>query len=48
MAERLGVQRLWLHAGRLELRHPVSGAALSVAAEVGDEWRNWATYGLAV
>lgn len=33
-----GVQRLWLHALELELRHPTSGAALSIRAEPGPEW----------
>ena len=37
----LGVQRLWLHAGALELRHPVTGLAMRLAAGLGDEWAVW-------
>lgn len=33
-AERLGLRRLWLHALRVELAHPVSGQALSIASGV--------------
>lgn len=43
----LGVQRLWLHVGWLELRHPVSEAPISVEAEVGQEWRDWTKYSTA-
>ncbi len=35
-AERLGQQRLWLHAWQLTLPHPVTGAALRF--ESGLEW----------
>ena len=34
----LGVQRLWLHALELEMKHPLSGAALKLHAEPGPEW----------
>ena len=34
----LGLQRLWLHALELKLRHPISGAPLSIRAEPGAEW----------
>ncbi|MGM9481360.1 pseudouridine synthase [Roseateles sp. NT4] len=32
VAAHLGLQRLWLHAARLSFTHPLSGAALNVAA----------------
>ena len=41
LAALLGVQRLWLHALRLELRHPVSGAAMCLEAGLGPEWERW-------
>lgn len=41
LAERLGVQRLWLHAARLELEHPVGGHTLRLEAAPGPEWRLW-------
>ena len=41
LAELLGLQRLWLHAGRLELRHPVTGEQLVIEAEPGEEWARW-------
>jgi tRNA pseudouridine65 synthase len=34
----LGHERLWLHAWRLELPHPATGAPLSLVAEPGVEW----------
>ncbi len=34
----LGVQRLWLHALELGLRHPISGAPLILRADPGPEW----------
>ncbi len=37
----LGVQRLWLHALRLELVHPVTGVPLAFEAMPGDEWEVW-------
>ena len=34
----LGLQRLWLHALALEIRHPASGELLSLHAPPGPEW----------
>ncbi len=42
VAEHLGLQRLWLHALRLDMRHPVSGQALAIDAPCGPQWRLWA------
>jgi tRNA pseudouridine65 synthase len=39
----VGLQRLWLHALRLELAHPVSGAPLAVEAPA-DGWERWGSY----
>ncbi|MFN4360234.1 MAG: pseudouridine synthase [Hylemonella sp.] len=41
VADWLGVQRLWLHALRLELTHPVSGAALRIEAPCDQAWEDW-------
>ncbi len=41
LAGLLGLQRLWLHACRLELAHPVTGQAVVIEAPVGDEWQRW-------
>lgn len=41
LAELLGLQRLWLHAGRLELAHPVTGQPLVIEAPLGEEWARW-------
>jgi tRNA pseudouridine65 synthase len=41
VAEWLGVQRMWLHAVRLEWTHPVTGLALSVEAPPGEGWAAW-------
>lgn len=38
----LGLQRLWLHAAQLVLRHPVQGGALCIDAAPGPEWVLWA------
>ena len=38
LAAHFGLQRLWLHAQRLTLRHPVSGQTLQLEAEPGPEW----------
>ena len=43
VAAHLGVNRLWLHALQLELRHPVNGKALSIQAPPGPEWALWST-----
>jgi Pseudouridylate synthases, 23S RNA-specific len=45
LAALLGVQRLWLHAYRLELRHPVTGEALRMEASFGSEWEIWRKHG---
>jgi tRNA pseudouridine65 synthase len=37
----LGVQRLWLHALRLELVHPVTGQPLAIEGMPGEEWARW-------
>ncbi len=44
VAAHLGVQRLWLHAWQLGLRHPVSGADLRIEAPLGAEWAAWGTH----
>ncbi|MBE7491915.1 MAG: RluA family pseudouridine synthase [Planctomycetes bacterium] len=36
-AERLGLRRQWLHAARLRLQHPVTGAALDLCAPLWPE-----------
>lgn len=41
LATFLGETRLWLHAARLELDHPVSGQALALHSDTGAEWRVW-------
>lgn len=41
LAAWIGVQRLWLHAWRLELRHPVTGEAIAIEAPPGPEWERW-------
>ena len=41
VAADVGVTRLWLHALRLDMRHPVSGQALGVDAPCGEEWGLW-------
>ena len=41
IAEHLGIQRLWLHAMRLEMHHPVSLALLVISAPPGPEWDLW-------
>ena len=38
LAAWLGLNRLWLHAWRLELPHPQSGTVLALCAEPGPEW----------
>lgn len=37
----LGVQRLWLHALRLELLHPIHALPLCIEASTGPEWPLW-------
>jgi tRNA pseudouridine65 synthase len=41
VAELLGLQRLWLHATRLQLVHPVNGQALVIDAPWPAEWTLW-------
>lgn len=38
VAAYLGMQRLWLHAQRLALRHPHTGDELVIEAPLGGEW----------
>lgn len=46
LAALLGLQRLWLHACRLELSHPVSGEAVQIEAGLGAEWETWRQHSL--
>ena len=41
VADLIGLQRLWLHAQSLELRHPVSGQMLRLASPLPSEWGLW-------
>ncbi|MDM0046243.1 pseudouridine synthase [Variovorax dokdonensis] len=41
IAERLGLQRLWLHATQLELPHPQSALPMRIEAPPGREWATW-------
>ena len=41
VAAHLGLQRLWLHALQLNMRHPVSGQPLQIRAPLGPEWGLW-------
>jgi tRNA pseudouridine65 synthase len=41
VASWLGLQRLWLHAERLQLTHPVSGLLLVIGAPLPSEWELW-------
>ena len=41
LAGLLGLQRLWLHACRLELAHPVTGREVAIEAAPGEEWQRW-------
>jgi tRNA pseudouridine65 synthase len=45
LAALLGLQRLWLHAHTLTLRHPVSGAPVRIEAPLAPEWAMWRTHG---
>lgn len=38
VAAHLGIQRLWLHAARLQLQHPVTGQALALQAPLPPGW----------
>lgn len=44
VAELTGWPRLWLHAMRLDFRHPVSGEPLCVDAPTDSEWARWTSY----
>ena len=41
LAAYLGLQRLWLHAQTLEIRHPLTGTTLEFVARPGPEWARW-------
>jgi len=41
LAAHLGLQRLWLHAQRLCLRHPATGELLTLQAPPGPDWERW-------
>ncbi|HRN76734.1 pseudouridine synthase [Ottowia sp.] len=43
LAAWLGLQRLWLHAEKLQLPHPASGRPLVIQAPLGAEWSAWGT-----
>lgn len=43
LAAHLGLARLWLHAERLTLVHPVRGDPLHLHAAPGAEWARWQT-----
>lgn len=45
VAAHLGWQRLWLHASRLQMAHPVLHTALDVQAPCGPEWGLWGCEG---
>ena len=47
VAALLGLQRLWLHALRLELEHPATGQRLCIESAPGDEWALWRPFGQA-
>lgn len=47
VATLLGLQRLWLHALRLELDHPATGQRLRIEAAPGNEWALWHPFGQA-
>ena len=44
VADLIGLQRLWLHAERLQLPHPVSGQTLVIDAPLPAEWGLWNPY----
>lgn len=41
VADWIGLQRLWLHAERLQLAHPVGGQLLRLASPLPSEWGLW-------
>jgi len=44
VAELLGQQQLWLHALRMELRHPITGLPLSIEAPLDADWQRYAPF----
>jgi tRNA pseudouridine65 synthase len=48
LAALLGLQRLWLHAHTLTLRHPVSGEPVRIEAPLAPEWELWREHARAV
>jgi tRNA pseudouridine65 synthase len=44
VADLIGLQRLWLHATRLQLAHPVSAQPLAFEAPLPAEWGLWTTF----
>ena len=44
VADLIGLQRLWLHAQSLELRHPVSGQQLRLESPLPSEWGLWNSF----
>lgn len=47
IAQLLGVQRLWLHAQSLQIRHPLSGLTLTIEAPPDPSWDHWMAFALA-
>ena len=47
VAEFLGQQRMWLHAARLELAHPVSRQRLIIESSPEDVWSVWSAHRMA-
>ena len=43
LAEWLGVQRLWLHAHTLAIKHPITGDLLQIEAKHHGHWSAWQT-----
>ena len=43
VASLLGLQRLWLHASTLKVRHPETGLALTLGAARDQRWAAWPT-----
>ena len=41
VAAHLGLQRLWLHALQLEMRHPVSEQTMQIHAPLDGHWQLW-------
>ena len=41
VAAHLELHRLWLHALRLEMQHPVTREALCLSAPLGADWAHW-------